>query len=159
MFFDAGMPLPYPDEDTKEFWDGCNRERLQVQRCAACGAWRFAPGPVCYQCWSMEYEYVTSRGQGEVFSWTISYREVHPATRGAVPYNTVVVRLDDCGGAMVTSNLVDVNNEHIYAGMPVGVVWERVSETIVLPRFRPLDPGQASKPLRASPAPGNEARE
>ena len=80
----------------------------------------------------------TSQGLGEIYTRTVVHRSVHPATEEAVPYNTVVVRLDDCGSAMITSNLLDVEHDEIEAGMKVSVVWDDVSPEWTLPRFRLL---------------------
>lgn len=136
--FGPTMPTPLDDDDTREFWDACREHRLVVQRCRECAHFRFAPAPVCFNCRSFDYEWVESEGLGEVYSWTVTYRAVHPATVDAVPYNTVVVRLLDCGGAMITSNLLDVDNDAIEAGMRVQVQWDDISPDLSLPRFRPV---------------------
>jgi uncharacterized OB-fold protein len=60
---------------------------------------------------------------------------VHPATKEAVPYNVVLVKLDDCGGVLVPGNLVDCPPEAVRVGMPVQVVFERVDDEISIPRF------------------------
>jgi len=142
--FGPSMPTPLIDEDTREFWDACREHRLVVQCCRECGHFRFAPAPLCYHCRSFAYDWVESEGIGEVYSWTVTYRPVHPATVDAVPYNTVVVRLFDCGGAMITSNLLDVDNDAIEAGMRVEVSWDDVSPELSLPRFRPAPEDRAS---------------
>jgi uncharacterized OB-fold protein len=140
--FGAALPAPAADEDTQEFWDACRNHRLVVQQCRACGAFRFAPAPICYACRSTEVDWVRSDGIGEVYTWTVTHRSALPATAELVPYNSVVVKLADCGGAMITSNLVGIDDAEIRAGMRVEVVWDEVSPDVVLPRFRPLpDPG------------------
>lgn len=138
--FGPTMPVPAIDPDTREFWEACRERRLVVQRCKDCGSFRFAPAPICYECHSWEYELVQSEGVGEVYTWTITHRPIHPAVANAVPYNTVVVRLLDCGGAMITSNLIGVANDAIHAGMRVRVEWDEINEEVTLPRFRPLEP-------------------
>ncbi|KAA0241015.1 MAG: OB-fold domain-containing protein [Dehalococcoidia bacterium] len=137
-FFGPEMPLPAIGPDTRDFWEACREHRLVVQRCTGCQSFRFAPAPVCFECHSWDYENVESNGVGEVYTWTITHRAIHPAVAQAVPYNTVVVRLLDCGGAMITSNLVGVANEEIRPGMLVRVEWDEIDSDITLPRFRPL---------------------
>lgn len=134
--FDPTMPKPVLDDpDTEAFWDACREHRLVVQRCSNCRTFRFAPVPLCFQCLSTEYEWVESKGTGEVYTWTVCHRSAHPATTNAVPYNVVVVRLDDCGGALITSNLVGAGpNDGIHAGMRVAVVWDDLDDC-TLPRF------------------------
>jgi len=61
---------------------------------------------------------------------------VHAATAAVVPYNVVVVELDDCGGVMVPGNVLDCPPDEVHAGMPVEVVFERVTDEITIPRFR-----------------------
>ncbi|MBM2826402.1 MAG: hypothetical protein HW403_466 [Dehalococcoidia bacterium] len=137
-FFSDGMPLPAPDQDTAGFWEGCKRHTLLVQRCAKCGVFRMPPVPVCYDCHSSEYEWVESIGVGEVYTSVIVHHPPHPATRDRVPYNVVVVQLDDCGQVKLVSNLVDCANEDIQVGMKVQVAWEDTTPDVAQPRFRPL---------------------
>ena len=40
-------PLPAPNPDTQEFWDGCRRHELRIQRCADCGAYEPHPPRWC----------------------------------------------------------------------------------------------------------------
>ena len=135
--FEATMPKPVLDDpDTEAFWKACREHRLIVQQCTACGTFRFAPVPICFSCLSPEYRWVDSSGTGEVYTWTICHRSYHPATQGRLPYNVVVVRLDDCGGALITSNLIGPGAENpIHAGMRARVVWDDVDEGCSLPRF------------------------
>jgi uncharacterized protein len=138
--FGPSMPLPVSDEETREFWAACAEHRLVVQQCTQCAAYRFAPAPVCFNCRSFDVRLVESAGIGELYTWTVVHRAVHPATESAVPYNTAVVRLLDCGGAMITSNIVGIENDELVAGMRVHVQWDDVAEGIALPRFAPDDP-------------------
>jgi uncharacterized OB-fold protein len=136
--FGPTMPVPAVDPDTAEFWEGCRRHELLVQQCSDCGQFRHGPAPVCFDCHSRSFEWRPSAGVGEIYTWIVVHRALHPATQDAVPYNTVVVKLDDCGGALITSNLLDVDNDDITPGMRVSVVWDEVTPEWTLPRFRPL---------------------
>lgn len=137
--FGPSMATPLADGDTQEFWDACREHRLVVQQCSDCGHFRFAPVPLCFNCRSFSFRWVESQGVGEIYTWTVVHRSVHPATEESVPYNTVVVKLDDCEGAMITSNLLEVDNEDIRAGTKVSVVWDDVTQDCTLPRFRPIE--------------------
>ncbi len=136
--FGPEMPIPAMDLDTKEFWENCKNHQLTVQRCVLCGSYRFAPTPACYECQSPDYEWIESNGVGEVYTWTITHLPVHPGVTKALPYNSTVVRLLDCGGAKVLTNLVGIKNEDIQPGMKVEVEWEEVTPEVTLPRFRPV---------------------
>ena len=138
--FGPSMPLPVGDDETRQFWAACAEHRLEVQQCTHCEAYRFAPAPVCFNCRSFDFRLVESAGLGELYTWTVVYRAVHPATESAVPYNTAVVRLLDCGGAMITTNIVGVDNDDLVAGMRLRVTWDDVAEGVSLPRFTPDRP-------------------
>ena len=137
-FFGPEMPLPAMEPDTREFWENCKQHKLTVQRCIPCGAYRFAPSPMCYDCQSQKYEWVESQGIAEVYTWIIVHHATHPAVAGVTPYNAAVVRLLDCGGAKMMTNLVGVDNDAIEAGMKVEVEWDDVTPEVTVPRFRPI---------------------
>ena len=61
-------PLPVPDLDTKEYWEGCKRHELLLQRCNQCGHYRFPPSPMCHHCMSMSYEWTRVSGRGRLYS-------------------------------------------------------------------------------------------
>jgi hypothetical protein len=133
--FPAEMPRPQIEPLTEAFWAAAREGRLVIQRCTSCGAFRHLPAALCGSCQSTAHEWVASAGRGTVYTYTIVTHPVHPATRASVPYNVVVVKLDDCGGVLVPSNVVDCPPEDVRVGMRVQVVFERVDEEIALPRF------------------------
>jgi len=129
------IPAPTVHPDNQGFWEGVNRGELVIQRCRNCGAWAHPPRPMCPGCRSLEREWARSQGKGIVVSF-VTYREAsHPGFR--VPYSVVLVELEE--GVRLVSNLVGVQPEEIRIGMPVEVVFDRISEEIVLPKFRKAD--------------------
>jgi uncharacterized OB-fold protein len=139
LIFDEDMPRPrLNDPDTQPFWEACREHRLVVQQCANCGEYRFAPVPLCHRCQSWDTNWVESAGRGRVYTWTVIHRALHPAAASSVPYNTAVIELDDCGGALITSNVLDIDHAQLQPDLPVEVVWDDVSEDLTLPRFRPV---------------------
>ena len=127
-------PLPLPSLDDKPYWEGLTRHELLVQRCAGCGAFRHPPRPMCAECGSMEIDWHKASGKGTVYSYTIVPQATHPAWRDKVPYNVVIVELEE--DVRLVSNLVDVQNEDIKVGLPVEVVYDDVTDDTTLPRFR-----------------------
>lgn len=129
-------PVPVPDADTRPFWDGCREGKLLLQRCDACSRFRFPPGETCPGCGSDRASWIESSGRGSVFSWIVV---THPVPREIyapdVPY--VVALVDLAEGVRMATNIVGCQPGSIVAAMPVEVVFDRVSETVVLPRFRP----------------------
>jgi uncharacterized OB-fold protein len=59
----------------------------------------------------------------------------HPGFKGEIPYNVTVVELEE--GPRMTANLVGCPNDQIRVGMPVEVVFERITDEVTLPKFRP----------------------
>jgi uncharacterized protein len=138
-YFPDGMPVPVPEPATAAFWEGCAARELRIQQCASCGQHRHPPVPICSRCRSFDHTWDVSRGAGRVFSYIVVHHSVYPATNAFVPYNVAVIQLDDCDGALVTSNVVDCPNDELSVGMPVRVVWEQVDDSLSLYRFTPSD--------------------
>jgi hypothetical protein len=81
------------------------------------------------------------RGTGTVASFTICYPPVLPAFTDRVPYNAVVVQLDE--GPFMVSNLVDIDNDSIEVGLPVEVTFVDLDADLTLPQFRVVAEGRS----------------
>jgi hypothetical protein len=81
------------------------------------------------------------RGTGTVASFTICYPPVLPAFADRVPYNAVVVQLDE--GPFLVSNLVDIDNDAIHVGLPVAVTFVDLDDELSLPQFRVVEEAAA----------------
>ncbi|MBM2825659.1 MAG: OB-fold domain-containing protein [Dehalococcoidales bacterium] len=132
------MPIPnVEDWDTKEFWAHCKKHELVVQRCTDCGTFRHSPQAVCFNCQSWNYEWKKVSGKGVVFSYIICHYPAMAAVKTRVPYNVVLVELEDAGKQRMLGNLIDgTPNEDIHVGMPVEVTWEDIDDTLTLPQWK-----------------------
>jgi uncharacterized OB-fold protein len=128
-------PVPDPDVSSAPFWEAAARHELVLQTCASCGTIRHPPRPMCAVCNSMEYTFEQASGRGRIWSWVIAHAPVLPSFAEKVPYNVVVVELDE--GVRMVGNLLDVDNDAIEEGMPVTVDFEDVEEGVSLPVWRP----------------------
>jgi hypothetical protein len=130
-------PIPDPDPDTAPFWAGCVEHKLLIQRCLACGKHQFPPSSVCAACGDDSLEWVESSGKGKVFSWIVVTHPV-PKTVYAddVPYVVALVELEE--GVRMPTNIVGCKSDAIVAGMQVDVLFDRVTDDLVLPKFRPV---------------------
>jgi uncharacterized OB-fold protein len=133
-FTDRPHPAPAPLE--QPFWYWCGADELRIQRCLGCLAWRHPPRPRCPQCGGTGLGWERVSGRGVVWSFTICHPPVLPAFTHAVPYNAVVVRLEE--GVFLVSNLIGCANEDIKIGMDVEAVLVRVDDELTLPQFRPV---------------------
>ena len=128
-------PIPVPDEVSRGFWQGCQRQELLLQKCSDCGRFQFYPRPVCINCMSRNLEWVRSSGAGTVYSFTVVHQNVTPGFVKEVPYVFAVIELSE--GVRLSTNIVGCAPANVYIGMPVEVVFEPISPEINLPKFRP----------------------
>ena len=129
-------PVPVPDPDSAPFWEGCRNGRLLIQHCRDCGHNQFPPGNVCSACGAGAIEWIEASGRGRVFSWIVVVHPVpKPVYAGDVPYVVALVELEE--GVRMPTNIVGCDSADIVADMPVRVLFDHVSEDVVLPRFRP----------------------
>jgi len=131
------MPKPVPEvtEELRPFFAAARESRLLVQRCRQCGRRRFPPREICSECLARDSEWVESSGRGAVVSFNVMHQVYHPGFATEVPYAVVLVELED-GGRMI-ANVVDCPLERLRIGMPVQAAFEKRSDEVTLPQFRP----------------------
>jgi uncharacterized OB-fold protein len=128
-------PLPAVTEDGAPYWEGCREGQLRVQRCTACAHLRWPPSVLCPECLAEAGDWMALSGRGAVYSFIIVHRPQHPAFFDDVPYNVAIVELEE--GIRLHTNIIDCPNEDLRIGMPVEVVFAKVSDEVTLPKFRP----------------------
>lgn len=119
----------------REFYEGAREGRLMVQRCVGCGVLRFPAYEICSKCNSTNSKWVHVSGRGTVYSFNIMHQLYHPGFATEVPYAVVVVELEE--GCKFISNLLGVKPHEIKCGMAVEAVFEKLSDSVSLPKFRP----------------------
>jgi uncharacterized OB-fold protein len=112
-------PVPAPDHVTGEFWAAAKRRKLLIQHCVDCDARQSLPQPCCRSCLSEKIAWSEASGRGAVYSYT------------------ALVELEE--GVRLLSNIIGIPPQDIRVDMPVEVVFEDISPTISLPRFRPRE--------------------
>jgi uncharacterized OB-fold protein len=132
----VAKPLPEVTAELRPFFAAARENRLVVQRCTGCGTRRFPPREICNRCLSRESSWVESSGRGTILSYNVMHQIYHPAFAAEAPYAVVLVELEE-GGRMVT-NIVDCPLDRLRVGMPVEVTFERRSDEVSLPQFRPV---------------------
>ena len=127
-------PYPMPDRDTAPFWEAQNQHQLRFQRCSGCGAVRYPVGPLCPECRSFEFEWITSSGRGAVHSLTVVQHQTHPAF--LVPYTVVLAEMEE--GPRVIAQFRGTDGARPEIGMSVRVEWEDDPKQS-LPVFMPAE--------------------
>ncbi len=67
---------------------------------------------------------------------TVASSVLHHDIAGRQQHLHAIVELDDCGGVLVPSNVIDCTPEAMAVGMPVVVEWDEITDEITFPRFR-----------------------
>ena len=127
-------PLPAITPETRHFWEGTRAGELRLQRCAACSHVYFPPRPFCPQCAAQDVQVFCASGRATLYSYVIHHR---PAPGFEPPYSIAVVQLEE--GPRMMTNIVQVEQtpQALQLDMPLEVVFERLSDEISLPLFRP----------------------
>lgn len=125
-------PLPRITLLNKPFWDFALRSVYALQTCDDCGDAHVPESPVCPRCLSEHQTWKPASGRGTVESWADFHRAYWDGFVGELPYRTALVRLAE--GPLIVTNLVG-DQAGLKLGAPVHVVFERVAEDVVLPKF------------------------
>jgi uncharacterized OB-fold protein len=128
-------PIPEPDEASQPFFEAALREELVLPRCTDCGFFLSLGSRLCANCLSESIEWASVSGRGTLFTFGIMHQKYHPGFASDIPYNVAIVELEE--GPRLQSNIVGIANEELRVGMPVVVTFERLSEDVALPKFRP----------------------
>ena len=129
-------PIPIPSPETQPFWDGCARGELLLQRCRGCGTVWHPPSSLCPSCLSTDYEWSPASGQGTVYTYSVVHHAFRPVWESLTPYVVAVIELAE--GPHMVSSVIDVPPDSMEVGMGVTVVFQRISEAISLPFFKPV---------------------
>ena len=124
------------DADSAAYWQGLKEGRLLLQHCLDCGHIQFYQQAICRQCTGERLEHRAASGLGTVHSFSVVYRAPGPAFKGETPYAVLLVELDE--GPRMISSLVGADVAEVHFDMRVELICEQVSESIALPRFKPV---------------------
>ena len=130
----AERPIPKPTPETAHYWEGARRGELRLQRCNACAHAYFPPRPFCPECSSRDVSVFRASGKAKLYSYVISHMKSPGYTP---PFAIAVVELEE--GPRMMSNILDCEQtpEALVLDMPLEVTWEKLTDEITLPQFRP----------------------
>ena len=128
-------PLPKPTPETQHYWDGAKAGELRLQSCTDCKHTYFPPRPFCPKCASRNVAVQKASGKAKLFSYVIHHR---PAPGFDPPYAIAVVELAE--GPRLMTNIVGCPQtpEALKLDMDLEVTFEKQSDTISLPLFKPV---------------------
>ncbi|EAQ00615.1 hypothetical protein JNB_10589 [Janibacter sp. HTCC2649] len=137
---------PAPTAESRPFWTGGERGELLIARCQSCGHFFHPPAPVCFRCRSVDVAPEPTSGRGFVAAWTINRQQWLPGM--LPPYVVAMIQLAEDRDVRITSNLVDVDTEHLAVGLEVEAFFEEWGEgedRVWIPLFRPTTPADADQ--------------
>jgi uncharacterized protein len=101
------FPHPEPTPISQPYWDALKQGRLTFQLCRKCShAWLPARAE-CPRCLAADWDWSEASGKGHVVSWVIYHHAYHEAFTARLPYNVVLVELDE--GPRLLTNIVNPN--------------------------------------------------
>jgi uncharacterized OB-fold protein len=144
-YLPEGWTLPLPNEFNRPFFTA---GQLCVQRCEECQLVQHPPMDICRRCQSQQFAYEPSVGTGSISTFTIVHHAVDRRLEDAVPYNVVVVSLDDHPEVLVVGNVIDAAADELAIGARVRCTFAEVEdqlagETLWLPQWELLRDGGA----------------
>lgn len=128
-------PVPSVDPDSAPYWEGAREGRLMIQRCRKTGQTFLYSRQLVPGVDDSQTEWIEASGKGEVYSFTVARRPAGQAFADDCPYVIASVTLAE--GARIMSNIVTDDVDAVRIGMPVEVVFDRVSDALTIPKFRP----------------------
>lgn len=129
----SDLPAPVQAPDAGPFWQAAREDRLVLQSCYGCGAYRFFPSHLCPECGSDEQVWGPCSGRGTIYSVTTVHRAPSPAFRAAVPY--MVALIDLAEGPRMMANIVGNRCHEAAIGDPVEVCFEARGQGAKIPQF------------------------
>jgi len=128
-------PIPIPSAEAQPYWDGLRDGKLLMPRCDGCGKYWFPPALLCPHCNATKWTWTSASGRGRIFSFVVYHRVYHPGFADEVPYAVAVIELDE--GPRMISNVIGIAPDKLACDMRVEVVYQPITETITLPKFKP----------------------
>lgn len=126
--------LPVPTPETRSYWDGAKQGVLKLQRCNECEQAYFPPRPFCPHCSSRNVAEFDASGKATLYSYVINHL---PAPGLTPPFAIAVVELEEGPRMMCNIHECEQTPEALQLDMPLEVTFEKVTDEITLPQFKP----------------------
>ena len=125
-------PVPVPDEASAPFFEGAARGELMLQRCRSCGAFMWPVRARCVECFSSDVEWTAASGLAELYSFVVVHQ---PYPGFEEPYVLATVQTPE--GVRFNTSIVGADADELTIGMQLAVVFDPVSDEVVVPKFEP----------------------
>ena len=116
-------------------WEAAALGRLAMRYCLGCDTPQWPPRYNCVRCLGFDFEWREVADRGELFTYFVARKALHPSLADDVPYATAAVVLPI--GVKLLGRLVDVELDDIRIGMPVRARYVRRSLDVTLIYWAP----------------------
>ena len=116
-------------------WEAAALGRLAIRFCRDCDAPQWPPRYNCLKCHGFDFEWREAADRGELFTYFIARKALHPSLADEVPYATAAVVLP--AGVKLLGRLVDVELDDIRIGMPLRARYVQRSADVTLIYWTP----------------------
>jgi uncharacterized protein len=122
------IPAPRVLPEAMPFWEAAKEGRLLIKRCQDCGETHYYPRDICPHCMSANTEWIETKGEGCVYSFS-------PMGKDEARYTLAYVTLDE--GVTMLTNLVDGDAATFVIGQRVKLVFKPSDGGYPVPMFTP----------------------
>jgi uncharacterized OB-fold protein len=130
-------PIPIPQPESDNYWEGAKAGELRLRKCDDCNQAYFYPRNICPDCGNNNTSWITASGKAKIHTFAIVHRPPHPGFMDDIPYVPAIVELEE-GPRMATQIVnVEADPSKISIDMEVKVVFESITDEISLPKFEP----------------------
>jgi uncharacterized protein len=98
----------------EQFYKFLGQQKLMAGKCLKCGKIHLPPRPLCDNCFSQDFEWVSVSGKGKLVTYTV----IHVAPKqfqDLTPYTVGIVELED--GLKIPGMIQSTTQEHLKIGM------------------------------------------
>jgi uncharacterized OB-fold protein len=124
----ATRPAPIPDEASQPFFDAAAEGKLLIKYCPACSRHLVPAADVCDACHSTGIEWRQASGRATLYSFVVNHQVLHPGFANEVPYNVLVVELEE--GPRINGNYLG-DNADLKVDMALKVTFEKMGDVSV----------------------------
>ena len=124
----ATRPAPIPDEASQPFFDAAAEGKLLIKYCPACSRHLAPAADVCDACHSTGIEWRQASGRATLYSFVVNHQVLHPGFANEVPYNVLVVELEE--GPRINGNYLG-DNADLKVDMALKVTFEKMGDVSV----------------------------
>jgi uncharacterized OB-fold protein len=102
----------------EQFYKYLGQQKLMAGKCIKCGKIHLPPRPMCDNCFSQDFEWVSVSGKGKLVTYTV----IHVAPeqfQNLTPYAVGIVQLEN--GLKIPGMIQDTSQEQLKIGMDLNL--------------------------------------